>query len=166
MTHEDPKGCEHGRYSEGLRKSLFNFMHGVGLNNKLDFWFDFTVPKTTHPKRLIANILEEIKGSSKCLANDRVLWLGGEVSFAVHEEDSDWADLYISTQLEEKVLSLPSSLAEWFTNLLVQLQPDEEPVSFEEVDEFHKQYFNDSIKIIVDDPFWHDIREAGLIFLR
>ena len=40
LTHRDSLGANHDLYADGLRKSLFNFMHGVGLDNKLDFWFD------------------------------------------------------------------------------------------------------------------------------
>lgn len=166
LTHEDPKGCDHGRYSEGLRKSLFNFMHGVGLNNKLDFWFDFTAPKTTHPKRLIANILEEVKGSSKCLANDRVLWLGEDVSFMVHEDESSKADLFLSSQSDDVVLELSSPLAEWFSNLLVQIIPEEDPVTFKEMDEYYQQYFGEPVANITDSFFWSEIKRAGFISVR
>ena len=166
LTHEDPEGCDHAMYSEGLRKSLFNFMHGIGIDNKLDFWFDFQVPDPSHSEEMIAQTLKLVTSEKKYRPNDRVLWLGGDVAFAVHEEDSDWSDLFLSTQKEDLVLSLPSSLAEWFTNLLVQLSPEEDPVTFKEIDEYHQQYFDDSINIIVGTPFWQEIRKAGLIFIH
>ena len=51
-------------------------MHGVGLDNKLDFWFDIKVPRTSHAKKsneenLITLVRIEIP------AQRYVLWLGG-----------------------------------------------------------------------------------------
>ena len=166
LTHEDPKGCDHGRYSEGLRKSLFNFMHGVGVNQKLDFWFDFKVPKSTHPKRLISNILDEVKDKMKYLPNDRILWLGGDVSFIVDDNDPESADLILSSQCEDITIELPSPLAEWLSNLLVQLVPEEDPVTFKEVDEYYQQYFDEPVTKLTETPFWSDIRRAGLITVK
>ena len=166
LTHEDPEGCEHAIYSEGLRKSLFNFMHGVGLDNSLDFWFDFKIPKTSHSKKMIANILEKVKGEVKYLPNDRVLWLGGDLTYSIDEDDPEWADLFLATQKEDQLISIPAPLAEWLCNLLEQLVPEEEPVTFKEVDDYYRQYFNQSINQIIEMPFWREVRNAGLISLR
>jgi len=37
---EDPVGCDHERLGRGLRKALYNFMHGVGLELDVRTWFD------------------------------------------------------------------------------------------------------------------------------
>ena len=47
LTYSDPTGCNHDAFSEGLRKSLFNYMHGIGFDLPLSEWFDFEVPETT-----------------------------------------------------------------------------------------------------------------------
>ncbi len=47
LTFTDPLGCDHEAFSEGLRKSLFNFMHGIGFELPLSEWFDFEVPETS-----------------------------------------------------------------------------------------------------------------------
>ncbi|MEI6575388.1 MAG: radical SAM protein [Bacteroidota bacterium] len=47
LLFNDPLGCEHGAFSEGLRKSLFNYMHGIGFDLPLQAWFDFEVPETS-----------------------------------------------------------------------------------------------------------------------
>jgi radical SAM superfamily enzyme YgiQ (UPF0313 family) len=40
----DPTGCDHERLGPGLRKALYNFMHGVGLDADVRGWFDHRVP--------------------------------------------------------------------------------------------------------------------------
>jgi len=44
----DPTGCDHERLGIGLRKALYNFMHGVGLEADVRIWFDApTAPRST-----------------------------------------------------------------------------------------------------------------------
>jgi hypothetical protein len=35
----DPTGCDHERFGPGLRRALYNFMHGVGLDADVRTWF-------------------------------------------------------------------------------------------------------------------------------
>jgi hypothetical protein len=37
----------------GLKKSLFNFMHGICFDYELQEWFDFKIPKTKIPEDFI-----------------------------------------------------------------------------------------------------------------
>ena len=43
----DPTGADHDRLGEGLRRGLYNFMHGLGLEEDVRQWFPMKVPKTT-----------------------------------------------------------------------------------------------------------------------
>jgi hypothetical protein len=45
--------AQHDAMAFGLKKALYNFMHGIGLREPLSFWFDFKIPKTTVNKNLI-----------------------------------------------------------------------------------------------------------------
>ena len=40
VPFEDPTGCDHDRLGVGLRKALYNFMHGIGLDRDVRTWFD------------------------------------------------------------------------------------------------------------------------------
>ena len=42
----DSTGIDHDKFSFGLKKSLFNFMHGICFDYELQDWFDFKIPKT------------------------------------------------------------------------------------------------------------------------
>ena len=39
LPFEDPTGTDHDRLGEGLRKALYNYMHGVGLDLDVRSWF-------------------------------------------------------------------------------------------------------------------------------
>ena len=56
----DPTGVDHDLLGQGLRKALYNYMHGVGFDIKAQSWFDglgITIPKTTVPKNFVENAL-------------------------------------------------------------------------------------------------------------
>ena len=72
----DETGIDHSKFSFGLKKSLFNFMHGINFDIPLKDWFDFKIPKTTiHPDYIHDCLLEEesfiFKGNSKLIFLDK-----------------------------------------------------------------------------------------------
>ena len=56
----DPTGVDHDALGQGLKKAIYNYMHGVGFEIKAQSWFDgsgIAIPKTTIPKNFIQNAL-------------------------------------------------------------------------------------------------------------
>ena len=56
----DPAGVDHDALGRGLKKAIYNYMHGVGFEIKTQSWFDglgIAIPKTTIPKNFIQNAL-------------------------------------------------------------------------------------------------------------
>jgi radical SAM superfamily enzyme YgiQ (UPF0313 family) len=50
----DPSGVDHDALGVGLNKALYNYMHGVGLDEDVRSWFTGRVPRTKVPKHFIA----------------------------------------------------------------------------------------------------------------
>ena len=70
IDFKDKTGIDHNKFSFGLKKSLFNYMHGVNFEMSLQEWFDFKIPRTNiHPDYIHDCLLEEnefvFKGNSK-----------------------------------------------------------------------------------------------------
>jgi radical SAM superfamily enzyme YgiQ (UPF0313 family) len=68
VAFDDPTGCDHEFFAAGLRKAVYNFMHGVGLDADPRSWFERAsrrsrassmpkVPKVTVPVDLIRRAL-------------------------------------------------------------------------------------------------------------
>ncbi len=53
----DPTGVDHAALGIGLKKAIYNYMHGVGLEDDVRNWFDFKVPKTTVSRNRIERAL-------------------------------------------------------------------------------------------------------------
>ncbi len=55
-----PPGVNHDLLGEGLKKAIYNYMHGIGLDADVRQWFDLPkgkCPKTTVPRQKIAGVL-------------------------------------------------------------------------------------------------------------
>ena len=57
LPFEDSTGVDHDRFQPGLKKALYNYMLGIGLDEDVRFWFDFKVPKAKVSKKLITSAL-------------------------------------------------------------------------------------------------------------
>ena len=53
----DPTGVDHEALGVGLKKAIYNYMHGIGLDQDVRRWFDFPVPKSRVPRQRIERAL-------------------------------------------------------------------------------------------------------------
>jgi hypothetical protein len=60
VLFDDPTGTDHDFFAEGLRRAVYNYMHGVGLDADPRSFFArrYKVPKTTVPSDLIRRALQ------------------------------------------------------------------------------------------------------------
>ena len=64
IPYQEMRGIDHARFGPGLRKAVYNFMHGVGLDEDVRAWFDFRVPAARVDRRRIARRLRRTSASS------------------------------------------------------------------------------------------------------
>jgi hypothetical protein len=58
LGFDDPTGADHDRLGEGLRKALYNYMHGIGLDLDVRTWFETTkVPRAKVPADFVRSAL-------------------------------------------------------------------------------------------------------------
>ncbi len=117
LYHDDPTGTDHDRFAEGLRKSLFNYMHGVGFELPLKKWFDFKVPPTSIPPAYIERSIGEVP-PAETRAHALVVWLGGVPELTVFDEQEgkqlvEMAELEFYSKKNQWTLSMSLPLAEW-----------------------------------------------------
>ena len=74
VAFEDPTGCDHDAFAAGLRKAVYNFMHGVGLDADPRSWFESPgrgsrrrgaphIPRASVPPDLIRRALGDASDS-------------------------------------------------------------------------------------------------------
>lgn len=54
----DPTGTDHDALGAALNKALYNYMHGIGLDQDVRGWFAGRVPRTRVPRNFIARALD------------------------------------------------------------------------------------------------------------
>lgn len=59
LAFEDPAGTDHEMLGVGLKRALYNYMHGVGIDQDVRLWFDVKVPKAKVSKDFIFRALSE-----------------------------------------------------------------------------------------------------------
>jgi hypothetical protein len=53
----DPTGTDHDAMGAALKKAIYNFMHGIGLEADIRSWFNVKVPKSTVSRHRIAKAI-------------------------------------------------------------------------------------------------------------
>jgi hypothetical protein len=51
IPFDEPGHPDSAQFGEGLRRAVYNFMHGVGLDNDVRTWFDFPVPRPSRRRK-------------------------------------------------------------------------------------------------------------------
>ncbi len=59
VAFTDPTGTDHDALGAGLKKAIYNYMHGIGLEEDVRMWFPFKVPKTTVQRDRIGKALQQ-----------------------------------------------------------------------------------------------------------
>lgn len=79
IQFKDTTGINHDKFSFGLKKSLFNYMHGICFDYDLQEWFDFKIPNTTIAPDFVLNCLNDT-AELKIKSSSRIVWLGNKPS--------------------------------------------------------------------------------------
>lgn len=163
--HDDPKGADHDLFAEGLRKSLFNYMHGAGFEIPLSKWFDIKVPRTKiHPDYIEAAIHfeENIKRS-----NAFVVWLGSQAQLLEDSEDEELASIFIPDPREDREFEMSLNLANWLMEILPSLSPGN-VVAFTKLStEYESKNIPDfpDFDSLIQSEMGKGLQEAGLLVL-
>ncbi len=57
VAFDDPTGVDHDALGQGLKKAIYNYMHGLGLEDDVRMWWDRPMPKARVPRRRIEKAL-------------------------------------------------------------------------------------------------------------
>ncbi len=86
LYHEDPTGADHAQYSDGLKKALYNYMHGKGLDWPLQQFFSFMIPHPSVPSKLIAKHIKRWTPDDYTLQGYVMRWHHVSVKVLSHEK--------------------------------------------------------------------------------
>lgn len=148
VEFEDKTGIDHSQFSYGLRKSLFNFMHGIGFERPLQEWFDFKIPKTRIKPDLIQDFLH-VDTDFNIRPTAKILWLGGMPLVAEQLKTKRGVTrhqlhLTFHDTRESFQITLEKETGDWLLGMLERITPQhEKQVSFSQIKSDFETRFED-----------------------
>ena len=164
IVHIDKTGADHDSFSYGLKKSLLNYMHGIGFELPLKDWFDFKIPRTKIAPNYIENALtEDVVYSVKPTA--KIVYLGGlpSVTYSTKIKKGktiESAILLFYDKKETFSVQINKAQSVWVLNILPQLMPNNEKIlTFKDVqtdyeaaglEDFELFWYNKPFSVLTD----------------
>ncbi|WP_374444508.1 radical SAM protein [Epilithonimonas sp.] len=118
----DKTGIDHGKFGFGLKKSLFNYMHGINFDLPLQEWFDFKIPRTTiHPDYIHDCLVNEEEFSFK--ANSKVIFTGNNAltnHIVKTKKGNSWNVTQLTFHLKTNIvkIELDQAKAQWLLEII------------------------------------------------
>ena len=125
LYHEDPTGADHELFSEGLKKSLFNYMHGIGLDYPLKDWFDFPIPRTSVKAEYIQKSLA-MQSDEEPSDHLNVIWLPNTPTIIRSQGKASkggMSELLFSDKKNQCKILTGHSTANWLCEILQEIRP-------------------------------------------
>ncbi|MBC5836572.1 B12-binding domain-containing radical SAM protein [Flavobacterium muglaense] len=169
INYIDSTGIDHDKFSFGLKKSLFNFMHGICFDYELQDWFDFKIPKSKIPEDFIFDALQE-EANFTIKPNAKIVWLGGKPSvekFTKSKKGNSWEMMSLTFHDKKESFTIQTSAEEgdWLVEMLLKIT-----VSKAKTYTFQELKTDFETKLEDFELFWYSkpvntLREFGLLVL-
>jgi hypothetical protein len=122
IAFKDKTGINHDKFSFGLKKSLFNYMHGICFDYPLQDWFDFKIPNTKIQPDFIHNALQDLpEFATKSSA--KIVWIGGNPTidaFTKSKKGSSWEMMQLTFHDKKHIteITVEKDKGEWLIQVL------------------------------------------------
>lgn len=164
ISFQDSTGIDHDRFGYGLKKSLFNYMHGLGFEWPLKEWFDFKIPATMIPPDFIARCLETEEYQSP-KTTGKMVWLGGmpqSTSLPAKKGRPAQVELNFHRRRGSFAIRLNKGQAEWLAGQIQKMIDNGHIPTYGEWKADYESQLDDF------EPFWFSrpmsrLREHGLL---
>ena len=169
INYIDNTGIDHDKFSFGLKKSLFNFMHGICFDYELQDWFDFKIPKSKITADFIFNALEAAEDFT-IKPTAKIVWLGGKPSveyYTKSKKGNSWEMITQTFHDKKESFSIQANKneGEWLIEILEKIAVSNAKIhSFQEVKTDFETHLEDF------ELFWYSkpittLRDFGLLVL-
>jgi radical SAM superfamily enzyme YgiQ (UPF0313 family) len=158
LYHEDPQGANHEQYSEGLKKALYNYMHGHGFNLPLQKFFSFKVPKPrVHPLTIVNAIKNNLPDPIETPGYS-VFWQGESMN--VLQKNSTEVELLITLKRGHVKIKIPVVVYEYFKAHASNMLLENKGMSLASVLQELASITHSDPEIIVRSDWWKNVRSA------
>lgn len=170
LLYTDPTGVDHDAFSFGLKKSLLNYMHGIGFDFPLQNWFDFKVPRTKIAPDYIAKALDEEEYRS-IKPNAKVVWLGNPPSLEITSKSKrgeTWESALLTffDQKENLNIKVEVPQGKWVLEILEKIAVDQpETLTFQQVQAHYEAAELEDFELFWYNKPFNKLGKLGLLVL-
>jgi radical SAM superfamily enzyme YgiQ (UPF0313 family) len=171
IEFSDPKGADHEGFSFGLKKSLYNFMHGIGFEFPLQNWFDHKVPKTKINPDFIEKALETDFNSDRFKSSHKMIWLGNIPKIEIFTKSKkgqnyEMAKLFFQTKKESFEMVIDSKSGKWLLETLENISvKNKKNLTIKEVNESYENADLEDIELFFSNKPVNQLFEKGLLIV-
>lgn len=158
LLHRDKRKLNHAKFSGGLKKAIYNYMNGVGLEWDVNRWFDFETPKTTIKQNCVKSFVDS-DNRSKIIDQALGYWLGTEPTI-IADGEKVLFEIHGNDVVGE--YTFPRDTAFWIIQFANELLADKRLTY---LDFLSRKPENINEKVLFTSQDWFDLREEFLLFL-
>lgn len=169
VEHIDPSGAKHDEFAFGLKKSLFNYMQGVGLDEPVHKWFEHKVPKISVANNYIESCLINPDLSTQ-KPSSTVLFIGNLPSSELitkSKKGNQWQvmQLVFETKKETIQIQLNEAEGKWFVEILPQLSiySNNKPLTLQQIKTKYEEAGLDNFELFWDNKPMNTLHKVGLL---
>jgi len=169
VDFNDKTGINHDKFSFGLKKSLFNYMHNICFDFPLQDWFDFKIPRTSIKRDYIQNCLQK-PANFNIKPTAKVVWLGTKpqvIPFTKSKKGNTWQMLQMvfHDKKETFEINLEQEKGQWLTKTLSQIHIHQSnTLTFSSIKTDFETHFPDFELFWFSKPIY-TLRDYGLLVL-
>lgn len=170
LVHSDPSGCQHELFSDGLKASLYNYMHAIGFDLPLQEWFDFKVPHTKVNPHFIEQAIES-QEYQPVSSSASIVWIGGKATidyFSKKKKKRSYpmAQLRFSNKHSEVSIQLKEQEGKWLMAQLPSLAVANTSLpTFEELQTSFEEETGEDFILFWNSKPMMSLRKNGLLML-
>ena len=170
LMHKDCEGAKHTKFGEGLRKALYNYMHGLCFDFDLQEWFAFDIPAPTVTHDFIEEALVTNPGTG-ATANSKLVWIGPMPTFSTYEKqkkgkNTHRARLIFETRTTTITITLPIAEGKWLFEIFPQIiASTKQPLTFAQLQQSYLDSGLGVFEQFANSQAWAELRKGGLFLV-
>jgi hypothetical protein len=168
--YEDESGGDHDSFGYGLKKSLFNYMHNIGIDEPLQKWFEQKVPRTKIAsdfieKALLENELNTFKPNAK------IIFLGNMPTVEYFAQSKkgysrEMAKLSFVNKRNTQEIQILKANADWLLTILPQLTiQNDKQLTLQQIKDSYETVELEDFELFWDNKPMNGLWQSGLLML-
>jgi hypothetical protein len=173
LQHEDPAGCDHRAFTQGLTKAVYNFMHGIGMDHPVVDWFDFKVPALSVKRNYVEQAIKLHQAPDSERLTSRLLWLENQPQYLKSPatkkgkgKETGKSKFLFHTRVESHILITAADTGGWLHDMFDRfILTNSELMPLEEFKRKYEARFHTPFGSFLRSNEWRTLREKGLLLI-